>query len=349
MAVLHVIEQGAVLHKRDDLVVVRKNEQLLQTVPLFALDQVLVFGSVSLTAAMRNHLLQHGIDTVFLTRSGRFRGRLTAFSGSNIELRRIQFRRCDDDDFVLRSSKLFVEGKLRNTLALLQRHQRRAKSANIARALHRIRKAQSQLESAQTLDQVRGHEGNAGAAYFGCLCETLKQKEFHFTRRSRRPPKDPFNSLLSFGYTMLLGSVMTAVQTVGLEPYLGFLHSASNGKPSVGLDLMEEFRPILVDAIAIRMVNRRQFEPSDFTYQEVESQDHIPEDDRELTSSDYPVLMGRLSIKKWLLSYHRELEQKLIYPRYGKRLTYKQIILEQARLLARHIKGEEEYRSFQVR
>jgi CRISPR-associated protein Cas1 len=347
------MEQGARLVKNHDRIEVKKEEQLLESIPVFALEQIILFGNVALTANLRNFLLDQAVDTVFLTHGGRFRGRLTSYSGSNVALRQQQFRKCDDDSFVLHTARLFVEGKLQNSRTLLRRHQRRLQDQALAQALLRIRNIIGKLPRAESLDQLRGYEGEAAAVYFGCLSKVLKQPEFHFTKRSRRPPKDPFNAVLSFGYTMLLGTVMAAVQTVGLEPYLGFLHAPSNRKPSVGLDLMEEFRSLLVDALAVRMVNRRQFDINDFEYRDVpalEGQDEDGQnDDKKLSPTDYPVLMGRLSIRKWLAIYNRELERTLEYPRFGNKLTFKQIILEQCRLLARHIKGEEEYQAFSVR
>ena len=334
--------------KDNDRIQVKKEDQLLQTVPIFAIDQIVLFGNVTITASMRNYLLDQSVDTVFLTKRGRFRGRLTSYSGSNIELRQQQFRCCDDESFVLDTGRRFVQGKLENSRTVLRRHQRRLQDDNLARALMRLRAITERLPQALTLDQLRGYEGEAGATYFACLSKVLKQPEFQFSKRTRRPPKDPFNAILSFGYTMLLGTVMTAVQTVGLEPYLGFLHAPSNGKPSIGLDLMEEFRSLLVDALAVRMVNRRQFEVNDFEFREV-AQGEEEDPERALKPSDYPVLMGRLSIRKWLSVYNQELERKLEYPRYGTKLSMRQIVTEQARLLARHIKGEEEYQSFVVR
>ena len=349
MAILYVTEQGVYLVKKEERIEVRKDEQRLQSIPVDALDQIVLFGNVGLSAPLRNYLLDQNVDTVFLTRSGRFRGRLTSYSGANIELRREQFRRIDDPEFALQTSRRFVKGKIGNCRVLLQRHQRRNQNVDISRGLLRLRGIVQKLDSAQNVEQLRGFEGEAGAVYFPCLSEVINVPEFRFRRRSRRPPLDPFNSVISFGYTMLLSSVMTAVQTVGLEPYLGFLHTSANGKPAVGLDLMEEFRALLVDSLAVRMVNRKQLDVSDFTIQSGASFSEEVDENRVLTKADYPVLMGRLSIRKWLALYNEQLDKKLEYPRYGKRLKVKQIILEQARLLARHIRGQEEYEAFVIR
>lgn len=349
MAVLHVVEQGAVIGKRGEVLVVSKERETLLTIQAFAVEQVIVFGRVQITSPARDFLLERNIDTVFMTRTGRFRGRMSAYSGGNILLRQNQFRQCDDQQFLLALGRQFVQGKLQNCRALLRRHQRRAPHPEIERSLLRLRRVLEKLEQAETLDQLRGYEGDGSAAYFGCLNHLIRQPGFEFHKRTRRPPLDPFNALLSFGYTMLLGTVMTAVQVVGLEPFLGALHAPAQGRPSIGLDLMEEFRPLLVDALAVRAVNKRQFLPEEFEYASDPNFAGEFQDGENPPISDYPVLLGRLGIKKWIAIYQQQLLTPIEYPRYNCRLTYAQIITEQARLLARHFLQEESYYPFTVR
>ncbi len=349
MAVLYVVEQGAILSKKGERLVIRKGNEVLEAVPIFALDQVVVFGNAQVSAPARNLLLDRGIDTVFLTPGGRFRGRLSSYSGGNIELRRAQFQRCAQDEFLVDLGRRIVVGKLTNARTLLQRYQRRLQCRQVEQALVRMRATLSRLDRAENLDQLRGCEGEGSAAYFGCFGELLANSDFFFKGRNRRPPRDPMNALLSFGYTSLLGTVLTAVQVVGLDPFLGALHAPARGRPSVALDLMEEFRSLLVDAVAIRAANRRQLRPEEFVYRpEVEPPEGLGELE-ELTPQDYPVLLGRVSIKKWIALYEEQLQTRIHYERYGCRLTYQQVVTEQARLLARHFMGEEEYVAFTVR
>ena len=349
MAVLYVVEQGAVVSKRGDTVMICKDQETLRSVPAFALEQLVLFGRVQLTAPARDYLLEKEIDTVFMTRAGRFRGRLTSYTGGNIELRQAQFRRCEQPEFLLDLGRRFVAGKLSNCRAVLRRHQRRLQDSHVERGLLRLRKSIALLEQGRTLDEIRGYEGDGSASYFSCLDRLLRQPGFEFHRRTRRPPLDPFNALLSFGYTMLLGTVMTAVYMVGLEPYLGTLHVPTKGRPSMGLDLMEEFRPILVDAVAVRAINRRQFLPEEFEYHPAVGPTVPFSDGESPPPSEYPVLLGRLGIKKWIALYEEQLRVKIDYPRYGCRLAFGQIVIEQARLLARHFLGEEPYQAFVVR
>ncbi|MEW6284096.1 MAG: CRISPR-associated endonuclease Cas1, partial [Candidatus Eremiobacterota bacterium] len=260
-----------------------------------------------------------------------------------------QFRKADDPAFELDLARRFVSGKLHNCRVLLRRQLRRNPSRQLERAIHRLRSSSNRLPQAATLDEVRGLEGAGAAAYFEMLGQHLVPEPFRFNQRTRRPPRDPFNALLSFGYAMLLGTVSTAVQVVGLDPYLGSLHSADVGKPSLVLDLMEEFRPLLVDAVALRVVRRRQFSLDDFQLQPEVALPEGLEEDEAPALEDYPVLLSRDGRRKWITAYETTLREACLYPRFGTQLTHRQICLEQARLLARHVKGEEAYEAFTVR
>lgn len=350
MAVLYVTEQGATLCKRGGRILVQKLGHTLQTVHAFQMDQVVLFGNVQITPETRTFLLEEGIDTVFLSTAGKYRGRLASTEGKNIELRRAQFRRGEDGPFVVELARRFVRGKLTNSRAVLRRHQRDVRHPDVESALIRMGYALKRLDAAATLDEVRGWEGAGAAAYFGCFGRLITQEGFPFSTRNRRPPRDAVNALLSFGYTMLLGTITTAVQTVGLDPYLGSLHAVSNGKPSLVLDLMEEFRPLLVDAVVLRAINRRQILRSDFLYQEdVSLPDGIADEENPPSREEYPVLLRQESIRKWILLYEATLRQRITYPRLGLNVIWRNVCLEQARLLARHVQNEEEYQAFTVR
>lgn len=349
MAVLYVTEQGAVVHRQGRRLVVRKLGHVLEWVHTFRLEQLVLFGNVQLTAQAIAFLLQEGIDTVFMGTGGKYRGRLVSGDGKNVALRQTQFRRAEDTAFQLDLARRFVRGKLQNSCALLRRHQRRVRRPEVESALHRVRHSLAKLDSSATLDEVRGREGAGAAAYFAAFPQLIAQEGFPFGGRTRRPPRDAVNALLSFGYTMLLGTVTTAVQVVGLDPFLGSLHTPENGKPSMVLDLMEEFRPLLVDAGVLRVINRRQMLPEDFLYQEdVELPPEIAGDEPP-PREEYPVLMRPESIRKWILAYEQSLRQRLLYPPLSAQLTYRQIVLEQARLLARHIQGDKTYEPFVAR
>ncbi len=346
MSVLYVTEQGTTVHKLGRRLVVRKLGHVMETIHTFNLEQVILFGNVQLTAQATAYLLQQGIDTVFMGTGGRYRGRLVSGDGKNILLRRQQFRQGEDESFMLDIARRFVRGKLSNCRSLLRRHQRQRPCEEIQSALIRINHGARALDASRTLDEIRGREGAGAAAYFGCFPRLILQEGFPFGGRTRRPPKDAVNALLSFGYTMLLGTVTTAVQVVGLDPFLGSLHAAENGKPSLVLDLMEEFRPLLVDATVLRAINRRQVVPGDFLYQQDVEMPAELVDEEAPAREDYPVLLRPESIRKWILVYEQTLRQRVLYPPLGTQITWRQVVLEQARRLARHIKAEGDYEAF---
>jgi CRISP-associated protein Cas1 len=349
MAVIYVTDQGATVHKTGQRLVVSKQGKQLHSVPWFHVEQVVLFGNVQLSPQVRTFLLDESIDTVFLSTAGKFRGRLWSGEGKNVELRRTQFRCYEDQAFVVELARRLVRGKLQNCRTLLRRHQRTARDAAVESALARIRSCLGRLEMAETVDEIRGYEGAAAAAYFGCFGKLLTQPGFTFSVRNRRPPRDPVNALLSFGYTLLLGTITAAVQTVGLDPYLGSLHATSNGKPSLVLDLMEEFRPLLVDAVVLRAINKRQILPSDFLHREdVALPDGVAGEEAP-ARDEYPVLLRPESIRTWILTYEAALRNRVSYVRLGLNMSWRQVCLEQARLLARHVEGDELYESFVVR
>lgn len=346
---LYITEQGCVVHKHGSRLVVRKMGQVIHTELAFQVDQIMAFGNVQFTAPTVHYLLQNGIDTVFLSQGGRFRGRLQAFEGKNVLLRRSQFRKSEDPQFLTELAKLFAHGKISNCRLLLRRQQQRLKCSFVEECLVRLKGLLHRLARCQNVDEVRGVEGRAAALYFDAFPLLLTNPQLPFRGRTRRPPRDPVNAALSFGYGMLLGTITTSLYAVGLDPYLGALHSPDNGKPSLVLDLMEEFRPLLVDSTVISAINRGQLTADDFRYQEPVDLPDSLSPDAELRHEDYPVLLQPESLKKMILLYETSLQRSLTYPRFQNNLTYRQICLEQARLLARHYQDQETYHSFAPR
>jgi len=337
MAILYILDQGTELRKKGRQLVVEKKGETLQSVHAFKLDQIVIMGMVHLSPHTIAFLLEEGIDTVFMTVNGRYRGRLVSCFGKNIELRQIQFRKLDDKDFTLAVSKKFVEGKLKNYRTVLRRYNREFNNKEIEKSIHQIRYFISKIDEAAGMDTLMGYEGKASEAYFRVFRHLIKSGQFTFDGRNRRPPKDPVNAMLSFGYTLLLNTVQTQVNITGLDPYLGSLHSVEYGRPSLVLDLMEEFRPLIVDLMVLKLVNKETIRLWDF---------HFADEEELQDKSVYPVILNHEGKRKFLLSYEKQLDTKLLYPATEKKLSYRQIILEQVRLLVRHFKGEGDYTSF---
>lgn len=343
------MEQGAQVHKSGNRLIVRKMGQEIQSRLLFDVEQVVALGNVQFTAPTIHCLLQRGIDTVFLSKNGRFRGRLQSFEGKNVLLRRQQFRQADQPDFQLKLACSFAAGKIQNCRLLLRRQQQRLQLKTLEEALVRLKGSIHRLERAQDIDEVRGIEGNAAAIYFDCFGLMLTNPNMSFRGRNRRPPRDAPNAALSFGYGLLLGTLNTALYVAGLDPFVGALHAPDTGKPSLVLDLMEEFRPLLVDAMVVSAINRRQLTEDDFRYQEVPALPPGLEGEEPLQEDDYPVLLQPESIRKMIMLYEQGLKRTVTYPPLGNNLTFQQICLEQARLLARHYQGQEAYLPFTPR
>jgi CRISPR-associated protein Cas1 len=350
VSVVYVSEQGAIVNKKRERLIVKKEGRTLEVVHLAQMEQLVLFGNIQMTAPAVHTLLQRGIDTVFMSQNGRFRGRLQSYEGKNISLRLGQFRSSQDPAFLLDLAARVVRGKIQNSRLVLRRQQQRLQSPQVEESLLRLRASITRTEKVASLDELRGVEGNASAVYFDALRLVNCNPALPFRGRTRRPPLDPFNALLSFGYGLLLGTINTAVHVVGLDPYLGSLHTPDNGKPSLVLDLMEEFRPLLVDALVLAMVNRGQIQPHDFRVkQDAGSLPVDFQDPDEPRKSEYPVLLQPASLKKVVVLYETNLQRTVTYAPTGNNLTYRQICLEQTRRLARHYLGTDSYEAFSPR
>ena len=336
---------------------IRKGRAALDSVRLATLEQVVLCGNVQITPQALRAVLREGVDTVLLNRGGAFVGRVGGGAGRHIELRRAQFCRLEEPAFALELARRCVRGKLRNQRALLARYQRTRRDDRIARALVSIRLMLERLPAAGSLDELRGVEGRAAAEYFGAFPALLTAPGVDFPGRKRRPPPDPLNILLSFGYTLLGNLVQGNVELAGADPYLGALHAPERGRPSLALDLMEEWRPVVVDAAVLKVVNTRVIRPDDFTPAEGEdAEEAVMEEawerqEAEQAGQDAPPMRRRLLLsaqgsRQWFTAYERRLEEVDDYPEQARRMSYRQIIRQQVYLLCRHLMGEGEYEPF---
>src|SRR5579884_2604472 len=256
MATLYLNEQQSIVKKRDHYLIVQYADRRTVEVPLIKVTQVVVSGDVTLTTPALHTLLELGIEVCFLSMYGQYRGRLSPPVAKNALLRREQYRSHADPCRALEIAKTCVRGKLENMRTMLLRSNRALQDTAIAEAATTIRAILGMVSTAKTIGSLLGFEGNGSAAYFGVFARLLRNS-MQFTRRRRRPPTDPINAMLSLGYTLLLHQVSAAIQIVGLDPYLGFLHQPRQGRPALALDLMEEFRPIIVDSVVLNIVNHR--------------------------------------------------------------------------------------------
>ncbi|MBI4612635.1 MAG: CRISPR-associated endonuclease Cas1 [Planctomycetes bacterium] len=264
MRILAVTEPGTRVARDGEILVLSRAGEVSHRARLQDLSQLVLIGSVELTHGAVAALLDRGIDVVWLTGRGRYRGRLVGPLSGNVALRSAQYARLQASDFGLSFARSIVAGKVQNQRNLMLRAQRSIKDLDLASAIGGLRRVVDDLPAVADLDALRGLEGRAAALYFGSLGRLLRNPGFRFTRRVRRPPTDPVNACLSFGYSVLLVEMESQVYRAGLDPMAGFLHAPAHGRPSLVLDLIEEFRPLIVDSLVLRLVNRRQLSPADF-------------------------------------------------------------------------------------
>lgn len=354
MATLYLTEPRSVVKKDGETLVVhipadkdKGTEKRSVRVPLIKIDQVVVQGDSTVTTPALLALLEQRADVCFCTYYGQFRGRLAAGFSKNSLIRLEQHRWHNDPERSLALARLLVQGKLANQRTLLLRTNRKREDASVAKAAGDIKgvldqAAQVRRAEGETIDPrtpqagtawgtLLGLEGAAAAFYFDAF-QRLLQQDLGFRGRKKRPPTDPVNALLSYGYTLLMNKVASAVQLVGLEPYVGFLHSSQYGKPALALDLMEEFRPIVVDSVVLTLVNNRILQANDFR-------------------KEFGVYWLKDGARKTFLSkFEERLNTEIKHPTFDYKTTYRKSLELQVRLLAKTLTGEvPEYRPFVVR
>lgn len=349
MSILYVTDQGASLVKRGNRIQVEKAGKTIHWIHATKLDQIVLMGNISISPGTIAHLLQEGIDTVFMSIHGKYRGRLMSRFGKNIDLRRAQFRKMEDAGVRLSLAKRYVGGKIENCRVLLRRHNAELGEVKVTSAVHQLRVLARKTGGAESIESLMGMEGHAAATYFGCFGHLIKAKDITFDGRNRRPPKDPVNVLLSLGYTLLANVIQTQVDVVGLDPYMGCLHGVEYGRPSLVLDLMEEFRPVLVDSLVVSVINKNVIRTTDFYRPEEKVEAAFDFAEEEPNRADYPILLTHVGMKKFITQFEGRLNQRVLYLSADKRLSYRDVCLEQVRLLARHLNEEGEYAPFSIR
>ncbi len=301
-------------------------------VPLHHIGSVVCLGDVLVSPAVMGRLAEEGKALVLLDRNGRFRARLEGPISGNILLRQAQFARADSPEFSLAHARACIAGKLKNSRYVLLRGARDANDELDAERLRATAEALASnlrhLESSPTLDVVRGLEGESARRYFAvfpCLIRSDQRAAFTPDGRSRRPPRDRMNALLSFLYSMLMNDCRTALESVGLDPQLGYLHTIRPGRAALALDLMEEFRSILADRLALTLVNRKQLNAGDFEER-----------------PGGAVQLHDAARKTLILAYQERKQELTTHPLLDQKLAIGLLPQIQARLLARVIRGEAE-------
>lgn len=324
MGTLYITQDDSFIGKTDERLTVRANKQTLLDVPLIKVDGVVVLGRATVSPAVVIELLERKIALSFLTQTGRYLGRLEPELTKNIFVRSAQWKAVAPSEQALHLVRGFVRGKLKNYRNALLRGQREFPELQLQPAITQLEQAIAPIDTTRTIDSLRGLEGSGSAAYFGSFDALIRTGGFQFTSRNRRPPTDPVNALLSLGYALLRHDMQSAVNLVGFDPYLGYLHTQRYGRPSLALDLMEEFRPLVVDAIVLSAINRRTLSPEVFV--------------SELLSG--AVSLTSDGLRTFLRLYEQKKQSKFKHPVLQTQCTYQEAFEIQARLMAKYLMGE---------
>jgi len=375
--IAYINTQNSKIVREGRHLLVKKGNDIYHTLFTYKLTQVMIFGNVEITHPALCMLLKNNIDTVFFTRNGRYLGRLAPVESKNVFLRKRQYRLLDDPDFGLKISKNIVSGKLANMATIMMRIKRSRGSSEAGKKAKQIQSLLDGLNDIDSIEGVRGYEGRGTAIYFSGFRFGFTDNTT-FTRRVRRPPTDPVNSVLSLLYTFLMNRVYAAVRATGLDPYPAFLHSIDYGRYSLVLDLMEEFRPIIADALTFSLFNLKILKQTDFrTVRPAaagtlapESIDDMPDvtadtmgmmttddcadetfdlpeqriDEPAATSAQttgkYPVQLIPDAFKRVIVAFEKKLTSSFYYPPEKRNITYADAMMFQALHYRKVIEGE---------
>lgn len=378
--IAYITQQGAkVIRDGKRLIVQTSSEE--HTLFSWELEQVLIFGNVTLTQPALRLLLAENVDVAYYQRDGKFLGRIVSEEPKNVFLRKRQFILTDDKEFCLRVAKSIVEGKLRNQAMLLQRIKRARNQNDAGLYAQKIKSYADEARQCISLSRLRGLEGFAALQYFkGFSCGFSTQ--WQFTKRTRRPPTDPVNAVLSLCYTLLIAKMYGAIRQAHLDPYPGVFHSLAYGRCSLPLDLVEEFRPLVADALTLSLFNMKMVQTKDF---DIKSKDENieevitkePQKSQNLiervindpiglfsraknilgleakekdpltiipaSHSPHPVLLRQEAFSRVITAFSRKMETTFQYPLTGKEVSYTEAMGLQARQYRQVVEGKKEY------
>lgn len=322
---LFVTTQESYLAKDGECVAVYHGGTLKGKIPVHTLDGLVLFGQVSCSPFLLGHCAENKVTVSWLTANGRFLASMHGPVSGNVLLRREQYRRADSEEASAMLARAIVIGKIANCRTVLMRTARERPDTRLTSACASLAASLARLRGALPLNVVRGIEGEAANAYFGAFDALISQdnEAFRFNGRNRRPPLDAVNCLLSFLYTLLAHDVRSALESCGLDPSVGFLHRDRPGRPSLALDIMEEFRPYLADRLACTLINRGQVKAKGFRHTESGA-----------------VVMDEATRKEVITAWQTRKQEVVEHPFLKEKMTTGVLYHCQARLLARHLRGD---------
>jgi len=318
--ILVVQTPGTQIGQRGGEFVVTKKKEVLRKLPIQQVRSIYIYGAVQITAQAIQTCLEEHVDVGYFSAAGRYLGALNGLPASGVDARRRQYLLFEKDFCRIKLAGECIRAKIRNQRVMLMRNGDPSKPV-----LTRLAKASENAARATSIEEIRGIEGGAAAAYFSEFASMIKAQgklKFDFEKRTRRPPRDPVNALLSLGYSILAKELAGVCHLVGLDPFYGFFHQPRYGRPALALDLMEEFRPLIADSVAISLVNRGEVDESDFYF----CTRGVGLNDR-----------GR---RRFWEAWFRRLDTEVKHPEFEYRMSYRRMMEVQARQLWRYVRGE---------
>lgn len=333
---LYVTSPDTYLSLDGENIVLLQGEQELGRLPLHNLEAVVCFGYRGVSPALMGALVEKNIGLSFLTQQGRFLARVTGAMRGNVVLRKRQYIASQDENISVGIARNCILGKVYNCRWVLERatrdHSLQIDVEKVKHASGLLRNSLLEIKECNQSDKLRGYEGEAASVYFGVFNELILQqkKDFVFNGRNKRPPVDNVNAMLSFFYTLLTSMIASALETVGLDPYVGFMHTDRPGRASLALDLIEELRSVFVDRFVITMINKKIVSPKDFSKKE-----------------DGAVLINDKARRQLLTEWQNKKKEVITHPYLGEKVEWGLVPFVQAMLLSRFLRGDiEEYPPF---
>ena len=326
---LYVSSQGSYLHQEGETVVVEREKQRVLQIPIHTIGGIVCFGNVLCSPFLLGFCAERDVAVSFLSEHGRFLAAVRGPVSGNVLLRRQQYRIADDENTTLGIASNVVSGKLANCRVVINRtvrdHAAKVNEEALREASEKIGKITERIPRAVNTDEARGLEGQAAAEYFRIFDHLIvdQKEDFTFTERNRRPPLDEVNALLSFVYTLLAHDVRSALETVGLDPAVGFLHRDRPGRPGLALDIMEEFRPVIADRLVLSLINRKQLGKKGFS-----------------KAASGAITMDDDTRKTVLAEYQKRKQDEVNHPYIEETVPIGLLFFIQANLMARYIRGD---------
>lgn len=326
---LYVTSENGYLALEGETIVVFEDKQEIGRVPLHNLEGIVSFGYRGTSPALMGACAERNIALCYLSPQGKFLARVIGKMHGNVLLREQQFRSCQDEIISLEIAKNCIIGKVYNARWVLERavrdHEMQIDVERVKRASLQLKNSLEIIRNAETKEQLRGYEGEAASIYFGVFDELILQqkKDFQFHGRNKRPPMDPVNAMLSFVYTLLANQITSALETVGLDPYVGYLHTDRPGRASLALDLIEEFRAVYADRFVLSLINKKIVSAKNFMQKE-----------------NGAILMDYDLRKKILMEWQNKKKEVITHPYLKEKVEWGMLPYVQAMLLARYLRGD---------